>query len=346
MKEVNVKVLAPKPLTFELLRRLSDGKFHSGELLAKDLGVSRASVNNALHGVDQLGLTLYSVRGRGYCLPNAPQWLDVEQIYASLVDQKKTFGIEVLDDAVSSNSVLLHRATLGEPSGSVIAVEWQSGGRGRLGRAWHSGLGNALTFSVLWRFECGLAGLSGLSLATGIALMRAYTELGIEGAQLKWPNDIVSNKGKIAGILIEAQGDMLGPSAVVIGIGINLSLPKNIVQRIDQPVSDLASLANAVPSRNLLLATVLNKLSDILREFQDAGFVALREEWERLHYYHNKSVQLLLPDGKMVQGIVRGVNQDGALMVELASVSGSSVEIKAFHAGEISLRSQHENVVV
>jgi BirA family biotin operon repressor/biotin-[acetyl-CoA-carboxylase] ligase len=325
---------------------LSDGKFHSGELLAKDLGVSRASVNNALHGVDQLGLTLYSVRGRGYRLANAPQWLDVEQINICLAYKHKVFSIEVLDDAVSSNTVLLQRATQGEPSASVVAVEWQSGGRGRLGRTWHSGLGNALTFSLLWRFECGLAGLSGLSLATGIALMRAFTELDIKGAQLKWPNDIVNNNGKVAGILIEAQGDMLGPSAVVIGIGINLSLPNNIVKRIDQPVSDLAALTETVPSRNILLATVLDKLSDILCEFKEAGFAALREEWERHHFYHNKSVQLLLPDGKTVRGIVRGVNQDGALLAEVASVSGSSVEIKAFHAGEISLRSQHENVVV
>lgn len=340
MKKVDVSVPSPKPLTFELLRRLSDGDFHSGEVLAQQLGVSRASVNNALHDVDQLGLTLYSVRGRGYCLINPPQWLNAAKINISLGDEAHTFSIEILDDAQSSNTVLLQKATHAAPSGSVVAVEWQSGGRGRLGRAWHSGLGDALTFSLLWRFECGLAGLSGLSLATGVALMRAFDELGIEGARLKWPNDIVSKEGKISGILIEAQGDMLGPSAVIIGVGINLSLPQQILQRIDQPVSDLSKLANALPERNILLAKVLRNLANVMREFAAGGFSALREEWENNHLYQNQSVQLSLPDGQVIRGVVRGVNPDGALLAEIESAEGAKIELRTFHAGEISLRSQ------
>jgi BirA family transcriptional regulator, biotin operon repressor / biotin---[acetyl-CoA-carboxylase] ligase len=346
MKEVDSTGSAPKPLTFELLRQLSDGEFHSGEVLAQKLGVSRASVNNALQGIEQFGLTLYSVRGRGYCLTNPPQWLSIAEIKACLAEQAEIFSIEILDEAVSTNTVLLKRAAAGEKSGSVIAVEWQSGGRGRLGRTWHSGLGNALTFSLLRRFDCGLAGLSGLSLATGIALIRAFHQLGISGAQLKWPNDIMTGHGKIAGILIEAQGDMLGPSAVVIGIGINLSLPQIILHRIDQPVSDLSRLTESLPSRNQLLATVLCKLAGVLREFSAHGFAALRDEWESAHFYQNKPVQLLLPDGKIIQGVVRGVNQNGALLVEVASATGAETEIRAYHTGEISIRRQDDSVAV
>jgi BirA family biotin operon repressor/biotin-[acetyl-CoA-carboxylase] ligase len=217
-------------------------------------------------------------------------------------------------------------------------VEWQSGGRGRLGRPWHSGLGNALTFSLLWRFDCGLSGLSGLSLATGVALIRATQALGISGAQLKWPNDVLGAGGKIAGILIEAQGDMLGPSAVVIGIGINLTLPQQVLQRIDQPVSDLSHLTAALPQRNFLLATVLRELAGVLREFTTDGFAGLREEWENYHLYQNQSVQLSLPDGKIILGIVRGVNQDGSLSVEVTSAISGLAETRIFHAGEISLR--------
>lgn len=344
MKKAEAEIRLPKPLTFELLRRLSDGEFHSGEVLAQQLGVSRASVNNALHDTAQLGLTLYSVRGRGYCLNLPPQWLDVSEINSYLEAHAKIFQIEILDEAASSNTLLLKRASQGEPSGSVIAVEWQSNGRGRLGRTWHSGLGNALTFSLLWRFECGLSGLSGLSLASGIAVMRAFDVLNIKGAQLKWPNDIVCEQGKIAGILIEAQGDMLGPSAVVIGLGINFSLPELILQRIEQPVSDLSQLVEHLPSRNLLLATVLIKLADVLSEFSAGGFVGLREEWERNHYYQNRTAELLLPDGKSIQGIVRGVNNEGGLLVEIQSEVTN--EIRTFHAGEISLRSRHDNATV
>ena len=338
-------IAAPKPLAFALLRLLADGAFHSGEVLAQRLGVSRASVNNALHGMEQYGLILYSVRGRGYCLMNSPQWLDAVQLSAYLGGRAGDFKIDILDSGQSSNTALLKRAALGAPTGSVLAIEWQSGGRGRLGRPWHTGLGNALTFSILWRFDCGLSGLAGLSLATGVALMRALQALGVNGAQLKWPNDLLGAGGKIAGILIEAQGDMLGPSAVVIGIGINLTLPQQVLQRIDQPVSDLSQLTNTMPERNLLFATVLRELADVLRQFSADGFASLREEWENYHLFQNQPVQLLLPDGNIVHGTVRGVNLDGALSVEVKAGGHGQPGIRIFHAGEISLRSANHAVV-
>jgi len=330
----------PGALTFTLLRLLADGEFHSGEVLAQQLGISRASVSNALRGVESYGLRLYSVRGRGYCLSNPPQWLEAKRIASHMGDQGKNFQIEILDSAVSSNTLLLQRAKLdaasGTPSGSVLAVEWQSGGRGRLGRRWHSGLGNALTFSLLWRFDCGLSALSGLSLAAGVALIRALRVLGISGAQLKWPNDVVGSKGKLAGILIEAQGDMLGPSAVVIGIGLNLSVQQQVLSQIDQPVTSLADMlgeAARVPERNHLFAVILLELDGVLREFAAHGFAALRDEWQRYHAFQNQSVQLQLPDGSRVDGIVRGVADDGALELETMQV------IRKFNVGEVSLRS-------
>lgn len=345
MNDSGSGVAEPKPLTFALLHLLAGGEFHSGEVLAQHLGVSRASVSNALHGMEQFGLTLYSVRGRGYCLTNPPQWLDAARVYEHLAAAAGDFQIEILDSAPSSNTLLLQRAAQGAPSGSVLGVEWQSGGRGRLGRPWHSGLGNALTFSLLWRFDCGLAGLSGLSLAAGVAVMRALHALGVRGASLKWPNDVLGAGGKIAGILIEAQGDMLGPCAVVIGLGINLTLPQQLLQRIDQPVSNLSQLTDMLPSRNVLLATLLRELAAVLREFSAGGFACMREEWENYHLYQNKAVQLLLPDGKVVRGVVRGVNQDGALLAEVVSDTGTVPEMRIFHTGEISLRSNDHAAV-
>jgi BirA family biotin operon repressor/biotin-[acetyl-CoA-carboxylase] ligase len=337
------KVAQPKPLTFALLRLLADGVFHSGEMLAQQLGVSRSSVNNALSALKPYGLSLYSVRGRGYCLKNSPQWLDAVQINRQLENAADNFHIEILDSAVSSNTLLLQRAAQQAPSGCVLAVEWQSGGRGRLGRTWHSGLGNALTFSLLWRFDCGLSGLSGLSLATGVAIMRALKALDISGGGLKWPNDVLAAEGKLAGILIEAQGDMLGPCAVVIGIGINIKLPQDMLQRIDQPASDLAQLTDTPPNRNLLLATVLRELAQVMREFSKSGFTALRQEWENNHLYQNEIVQLMQPDAKIVTGIVRGVNHEGALMLDIEVVADGRREIRIYHAGEVSLRHAGDN---
>ena len=327
-----------KPLTFALLRLLVDGKFHSGEILAQRFGISRASVSNALHGVNDYGLNVYSVSGRGYCLSNPPQWLDAALIARHLGEQAGQFQIEIFDSLPSSNTLLLQRAAQGVPSGNVLAVELQSSGRGRLGRPWHSGLGNALTFSQLWRFELDLSALSGLSLAVGVALIRALHALGMANARLKWPNDVLGGDGgKLAGILLEAQGDMLGPSAVVIGIGLNLSTPKHLLLQIDQSVSSLEDMVAGmpeinVPERNYLFAVILRELQAILYEFARNGFAALRAEWESHHALHNQTVRLLLPDGRTEIGIARGVTENGALILE--TVGGMQV----FNAGEIGLR--------
>lgn len=327
-------------LTFTLLRLLADGEFHSGEVLAQQLGISRSSVSNALRGVEDYGLTLYSVRGRGYRLSNPPQWLDANRVIHPLGELGRNFQIEIIDSASSSNTLLMQRARLdvahgGAPSGSVLAVEWQSGGRGRMGRVWHSGLGNALTFSLLWRFECGLPALSGLSLAAGVALARALHALGISGARLKWPNDVLGGESnaKLAGILIEAQGDMLGPCAVVVGVGLNLSLPQQLVRQIGQPVTSLADMVAAVPERNHLLAAILREMYGVLREFETHGFAALRAEWESLHGLQGQRVQLLLPDGSADVGIACGVCEDGALKLQ------TEQGMRKFNVGEVSLRS-------
>jgi BirA family biotin operon repressor/biotin-[acetyl-CoA-carboxylase] ligase len=245
----------------------------------------------------------------------------------------KHFQIEILDYAASSNTLLMQRAAQGAPGGSVLAVEWQSGGRGRMGRSWHSGLGNALTFSLLWRFECGLAKLPGLSLAIGVALIRALHALGIRGASLKWPNDLLGPTGKLGGILVEAQGDMLGPSAVVTGIGLNLVSQKQVLRHIDQRVSCLADVAPEMPERNRLLAAILCELHQVLDKFALSGFAPLRLEWERHHSAQSQKVQLLHPDGTHITGTARGVADDGSLMLETPQ------GMRLFNAGETSLRS-------
>ncbi len=327
----------PKPLTFALLRLLADGEFHSGEALAQQLEVSRASVNNALRDAENFGLTLYRVRGRGYRLVDPPQWLDAALIARHLGKQRKTYQITVLENAASSNTLLMGQMAQGAPAGTVLAVEWQSRGRGRMGRIWHSGLGNALTFSLLWRFDCGLAGLSGLSLAVGVALVRALRSCGLAEVHLKWPNDVLDRNGsKLAGVLIEAQGDMLGPSAVVIGIGLNLTLPQQVLRHIDRPAAGLAGSPHTAPDRNLLLAAILLELGGMLRDFAIQGFAGLRTEWEGHHALQNRRVRLALPDGSHLPGIARGVTGDGALVLE------TERGMQTFNAGEISLTADAE----
>ncbi len=319
-----------RPLTFALLRMLADGAFHSGEDMAQRCGITRASVHNALQAVPaEFGVVLHSVRGRGYRLAQPLYWLDAAEIAVELGEARQRLYLEILDQATSSNALLMQRATQGAPSGSVLAVEWQTAGRGRLGRRWHAGLGDALAFSLLWRFDCGLAGLSGLSLAVGVAMMRTLRELGVHDAGLKWPNDVLLPQGKLAGILLEAQGDVLGPSAVVIGIGLNLAPP---AAALDQPAGDLLSCGVPLQQRNRVLGAVLRHLVQVLTMFEARGFAALREEWEAAHQHALRPVSLSMPDGSHIDGVALGVNDEGALRVETAD------GVRLFHSGEVSLR--------
>ena len=223
-------------LTFNTLRMLADGEFRSGEAMARVLGVSRASVWNALSALDECGIEVFKVRGRGYRLAQPLDLLDESRIKNLLGGDAPRFALEIRDRIDSTNTQLMERAGNGAPDGTVLAAEWQTAGRGRRGRTWHALPGAALTFSVLRRFEQGAGFLAGLSLGTGVAVMRALRAHGADDAKLKWPNDVLWHGRKLAGILIEMQGEMLGPSAAVIGIGINCRLPRQLLERIDQQI--------------------------------------------------------------------------------------------------------------
>jgi len=320
---------------WQLLNLLADGEFHSGEILAEHLGVSRASVFNALAKVADSGVVLQRVRGRGYRLARPWHRLERSEVLRQLGKDAALFNLEILPQAASSNTLLLQRAgpdiaNGGAPSGSVLAVELQTAGRGRMGRNWRSGVGTALTFSLLWRFDCGLNALSGLSLGVGVAVVRALRKLGAQDVRLKWPNDILTGQGKLAGVLIEAQGDMLGPSTVVIGIGLNYTMPANLARQIDQPASSLEEVCAALPTRNQLLAATLLELAQALQQFAQGGFAVLRNEWEQCHIHQNRPVQLQMANGKLVSGIARGVSDSGELCLE--TVEG----MQRFNSGEVA----------
>jgi BirA family biotin operon repressor/biotin-[acetyl-CoA-carboxylase] ligase len=321
-----------KPLTAGVLTRLADGDFHSGEALARALDVSRASVWNAIRDLEAAGLEIYKVHGRGYRLPYPLALLDRAVIERHLGECAPRFAIEVRATVDSTNTALLERAAAGAPGGTVLAAESQPGGRGRMGRAWHAGIGEALTFSLLWRFARGAGALSGLSLAIGVALARALAAAGAAGAVLKWPNDVLWNGRKLAGILIELAGDALGPTAAVIGIGINVRVSEAARARIDQPVADCEEACGVVPERNRLLATVLIELDRVLEAFAREGFEPLRAEWQRAHAHQGKRVTLTLPGGSRQAGVARGVAEDGSFLLE------TRAGVQRHHSGDISLR--------
>ena len=323
-----------KALTSSVLKRLADGDFHSGEALARRLDVSRASVWNAVRDLEATGIEVYKVHGRGYRLPYPVTLLDRAAVERHLGTNASRFTLDVRDTVDSTNSRLLERAAAGTPGGTVIAAEWQSGGRGRLGRPWHAGVGEALTFSLLWRSARGAGALSGLTLAVGVALARALAAAGAGSVALKWPNDVLWRGAKLAGVLTELQRDALGPTAVVIGVGINVRMSEATRARIGQAAADLETACGVAPDRNRLLAGVLDELDCLLEAFGRAGFASLRDEWQRRHAQQGRRVTLTLPDGTRRSGRARGVAEDGALLLETRSGT------QRFHSGEISLRPQ------
>lgn len=154
----------------------------------------------------------------------------------------------------------------------------------------------------------------------------------MRGVGVKWPNDLVAGWKKLGGILVETSGDMLGPTAAVIGVGLNWRLPEGLAGSIDQPVTDVAALADPLPSRNALLAAVLAELVATLERFERAGFAAFRDPWKARHAYAGRRVTVLEAGRDARDAEVIDVADDGALVV---AEGGTPLRLTA---AEISLR--------
>ncbi|MBI5899970.1 MAG: biotin--[acetyl-CoA-carboxylase] ligase [Rhodocyclales bacterium] len=250
----------------------------------------------------------------------------IAAIAARLGPAARRFDIDVLDSCDSTNAVLLARAEAGAPSGTVVVAREQTAGRGRRGRSWFASPGDSLTFSLLWRFAPGTAP-AGLSLAVGLAVADAMTKVGAHGTALKWPNDILKDGRKLGGILVELLPG--APHAAVIGIGLNLRLAATMPNEL-RVASAALDLPDADP--NALYALLLTRLLERLEQFATSGFAPMRDAWTVRHAYQDAPVVLSADFGAARQGICRGVDADGALLLE------SEGRVERVLSGEVSLR--------
>lgn len=318
-----------------LIRLLADGQRHPGTALAAALGLSRAAVWKAVQRANQQwGLGIVAIRGQGYQLPNPLELLDVSQIRAHwpAATAARLGPIHCFDQLSSTNSWLMEQANQGTPSGTCVLAEYQSAGRGRQGRPWVSPFGANLYVSLLWRFDAGPATLGPLSLTAGAAVAEALEALGVPDIQLKWPNDIHWQQRKLGGLLIEVAGETQGPSRVVIGLGLNLRMPRTSAAHIDQPWVDLEGiLPGQAPGRNPLAARCIEALSDMLAALPEHGPQPFLERWRRFDGALGQLVQLSWSQHQ-VEGRCLGIDDQGALRLEQHG------EIRHFTAGELSLR--------
>jgi BirA family biotin operon repressor/biotin-[acetyl-CoA-carboxylase] ligase len=260
--------------------------------------------------------------------------LDRERILTGLTETARAWlgRLEVHPVLDSTNDYLLARVGEDWPSGSVCLTEQQQAGRGRLGRSWLSPFAASLAGSLLWRFHLPAAALSGLSLATGIAVARALRNFGVAEVGLKWPNDVLWHGRKLGGILLESGG---GPGAffVVAGVGLNVALPSPAATAIDQPWVDLREILGVKRiSRNRLAALLISELVETFVRFQQDGFADLAAEWADFDRVAGRRVRLTLPNATLT-GIARGVDATGALVLETADG-----RLQPYIGGEVSLR--------
>lgn len=320
--------------SFPLLRLLADGEWHSAQDLERSLGIPSASVAKHIRALGDLGVAAVEAPGKGYRLAQPVDLLDRDTLAALLGDRAPRIPVEIVDECASTNAVLLERARR-EPDAAgslrVLVCERQTAGRGRRGAQWLSGIGTSLTLSLQATFPRAAA-LSGLSLAVAVAVARALDACGVSGVQVKWPNDLLLSGAKLGGILVELTGGGQGPGTAVIGIGLNVSLPPGLRERLPNPAADLASAWEKPVSRTALLAEILIKMDDARAEFSRSGFAGFRDEWLRRHAYQGRRVALRVSERAVAEGEAVGIAEDGALL--LRSARG----VERFHSGEVSLR--------
>lgn len=266
------------------------------------------------------GIEIESVKGKGYRLIQPLELFDRTSIFKAVANPAKGLisDLKIYDQIDSTNTYLLNRLAAGLSSGQVCIAESQTKGRGRLGRDWVSPFGCNLYLSLLWRFQNGAGASSGLSLAAGVAVVRALENLGISQLGLKWPNDILWQQRKLGGLLIEISGDSLGPCAVIVGLGINLYMPLQHGKEITQDWVDLAEIAGAGSAkigRNCLAGAILNKLLPIIASYESTGLTPYLQDWRKHDCIDGQTVSLC-HGNRDIEGIMRGITDDGLLLID------------------------------
>jgi BirA family biotin operon repressor/biotin-[acetyl-CoA-carboxylase] ligase len=316
-----------------MLILLADGEFHSGTELAEDLGVSRSAVWKQLQGLSDWGLPYSAVSGKGYRLDRSLELLLESKINEVISSQASALisSFEIHDQIDSTNRYLVEGSQHNALSGSVCFAEYQTAGKGRRGRQWVSPYGSNIYLSILWRFQQGPAAISGLSLAIGVAVIRALKQHQVNNIGLKWPNDIYSQGKKLGGILVEVSGETDGPCSAVIGLGLNLFMPEAEAEQINQAWTDLSKVTGQNRlHRNKLAGTLLNHLLPVIAEYEDLGIASYLDEWRDYDCLAGKAATLFIGQ-QQVEGTVQGIDANGMLLLERPDGN-----VQTFASGEVS----------
>lgn len=306
----------------EILEELdkNEGAWVSGAELAERLGRSRTAVSNHVSELRSLGYDIDSQSSKGYRLEHVPDIVHPVEIWRCLGedDGRPEFPAEIhyFDETDSTSTQAAKMAEAGAPHGTMVIAESQSAGRGRLGRSWVSRQGEGLYFSIILRPEIEIHRIPQLTLLAAVVLARTFEEVCAARPQIKWPNDILIHNKKCCGILTEMAGDADRARWVILGIGINVSGTEFPPEIADIATSLKLALPEPPPHRAVLLAHLLDELERALIDYEARGLEWVRKSWEEYAGIRGKRVRVSAPGGERREGIARGLDQDGALLLE------------------------------
>jgi BirA family biotin operon repressor/biotin-[acetyl-CoA-carboxylase] ligase len=318
-----------------LLMLLADGRVRSGAWLARELEANLGAIRQGIQRLRSLGIEVKAQARRGYCLPQPIELLDALLIRAALGRDlnPKLRNLEVLFEVDSTNTRLLEGAPPPAGEADVCMAELQHSGRGRHGRRWIAPFGGSIALSLAWSFRDAARANPALSLAVGVAICRALARVGARGISLKWPNDVWFSDRKVGGVLLELKTEVSGAAHVVIGVGLNVSLSAAARREIEETGVRAAAVADACTeagSRNWMTGTLLDELLRMLDHFEREGFAPFRDAWTALDALRGRPARILAGDS-VISGTARGVDADGALLLE------SEGRMQRFVSGEVSL---------
>jgi BirA family biotin operon repressor/biotin-[acetyl-CoA-carboxylase] ligase len=306
----------------QLLRLLADGQLHSGSELAAQLGVSRSAVWKHVRQLESLELEVAAQAGQGYRLAAPLELLDEAQLVNAMNERTRQLcgTPEILWASKSTSDHLLKNPAPSAGIAHACLAEYQSSGRGRRGRQWFAPAGHGICLSVAWSFATSPANLACLGLAVGVGVLRALRAAGAANAQLKWPNDIVVDGCKLAGILIDVQGESGGPLYIVAGVGVNYRLNNFTEGAVAAnggitPACLTVAAAGEAAGRNQTAALLIDEICAVLKTFAADGFTSLADEWSGADYLAGRMVNVQLDDA-VLSGIARGITDDGRLKLE------------------------------
>ncbi len=317
----------------ELVKLLNSNDFHDGNELGKKLGITRSAVWKGIKKLKTYGIDIKSVKGKGYCLPEDLVLYEKELILDKLNLNKKFLSLidlKIFESVTSTNDYL---KTINFQNKIVICVaEEQTKGRGRFARYWHSPFGQNIYFSIGFDFMKDISSLMGVSLVVGLAVLNAIKKYGIaENFFIKWPNDILWDNKKIAGILIDANAEINGNCKLIIGVGLNLNMI-TVTDRSDpKPRISLKEIIGYAIDKNKMVALLIDSIFSFVKKFETEGLSAFIEQWDKHDYLCEKAITVGIGNTEE-EGICKGIDQQGRLVLQL-----SNGICKAFASGDATI---------